>query len=49
MIKTRMCNFFYTSLSFLVYTESERGNVCKITLQSPGLFNDYFTEDNFRF
>lgn len=35
MIKTRMCNSFTHPCLFFVCTGSERGSVCKITLQSP--------------
>ena len=38
-----MCNSFTHPCLFFVCTGSERGSVCKITLQSPGLFNTYFT------
>ena len=47
--KDRMCKRITHPCLFFVCTGSERGSVCKITLQSPGLFNTYFTKDNFRF
>lgn len=47
--KTGCVILLHILVFFLCVPDPKWGSVCKITLQSPGLFNTYFTKDNFRF